>query len=156
MSGPGDVSHCNISAQLCQGGGAEGSHALRSAGQSSYRCWIWTLQQPHGLQHQPTQYGQIPSRFAVCSWWSAAIVFFNDGSGLIVFMTTLIGGHYTCSTSRPLISVPLFLLICVCMSCGPGDPQKSVQDQLPLIIGSASAGLVVIVALVVIAVVCLK
>ncbi|XP_039999313.1 ephrin type-B receptor 3 isoform X1 [Xiphias gladius] len=36
------------------------------------------------------------------------------------------------------------------------DPQKSVQDQLPLIIGSASAGLVVIVALVVIAVVCLK
>uniref|UniRef100_A0A8C9X7T6 Ephrin type-B receptor 3 n=1 Tax=Sander lucioperca TaxID=283035 RepID=A0A8C9X7T6_SANLU len=33
------------------------------------------------------------------------------------------------------------------------DPQKSVQDQLPLIIGSASAGLVVIVALVVIAVV---
>uniref|UniRef100_A0A3Q4GRH9 Ephrin type-B receptor 3 n=4 Tax=Pseudocrenilabrinae TaxID=318546 RepID=A0A3Q4GRH9_NEOBR len=32
------------------------------------------------------------------------------------------------------------------------DPQKSVQDQLPLIIGSASAGLVVIVALVVIAV----
>ncbi|XP_069568701.1 ephrin type-B receptor 3 isoform X2 [Brachyistius frenatus] len=36
------------------------------------------------------------------------------------------------------------------------DPQKSVQDQLPLIIGSASAGLVVIVAMVVIAVVCLK
>uniref|UniRef100_A0A3P9M708 Ephrin type-B receptor 3 n=2 Tax=Oryzias TaxID=8089 RepID=A0A3P9M708_ORYLA len=36
------------------------------------------------------------------------------------------------------------------------DPQKSVQDQLPLIVGSASAGLVVIVALVVIAVVCLK
>ncbi|XP_034411121.1 ephrin type-B receptor 3 [Cyclopterus lumpus] len=36
------------------------------------------------------------------------------------------------------------------------NPQKSVQDQLPLIIGSASAGLVVIVALVVIAVVCLK
>ncbi|XP_041848949.1 ephrin type-B receptor 3 [Melanotaenia boesemani] len=36
------------------------------------------------------------------------------------------------------------------------DPQKSVQDQLPLIIGSASAGLVVIVALVVISVVCLK
>ncbi|MEQ2296409.1 hypothetical protein AMECASPLE_024575, partial [Ameca splendens] len=36
------------------------------------------------------------------------------------------------------------------------DPQKSVQDQLPLIIGSASAGLVVVVALVVIAVVCLK
>uniref|UniRef100_A0A8C2WRP4 Ephrin type-B receptor 3 n=1 Tax=Cyclopterus lumpus TaxID=8103 RepID=A0A8C2WRP4_CYCLU len=33
------------------------------------------------------------------------------------------------------------------------NPQKSVQDQLPLIIGSASAGLVVIVALVVIAVV---
>uniref|UniRef100_A0A3Q2UJK4 Ephrin type-B receptor 3 n=1 Tax=Fundulus heteroclitus TaxID=8078 RepID=A0A3Q2UJK4_FUNHE len=33
------------------------------------------------------------------------------------------------------------------------DPQKSVQDQLPLIIGSASAGLVVVVALVVIAVV---
>uniref|UniRef100_A0A3P8PGM3 Ephrin type-B receptor 3 n=1 Tax=Astatotilapia calliptera TaxID=8154 RepID=A0A3P8PGM3_ASTCA len=32
------------------------------------------------------------------------------------------------------------------------DPQKSVQDQLPLIIGSASAGLVVIVALVVIAI----
>lgn len=43
----------------------------------------------------------------------------------------------------------------VCLR-GPGDPQKSVQDQLPLIIGSASAGLVVIVALVVIAVVCLK
>ncbi|CAF97544.1 unnamed protein product, partial [Tetraodon nigroviridis] len=40
--------------------------------------------------------------------------------------------------------------------CRPGDPQKSVQDQLPLIVGSASAGLVVIVALVVIAVVCLK
>uniref|UniRef100_UPI0037E79B75 ephrin type-B receptor 3 n=1 Tax=Semicossyphus pulcher TaxID=241346 RepID=UPI0037E79B75 len=36
------------------------------------------------------------------------------------------------------------------------DPQKSVQDQLPLIVGSASAGLVVIVAMVVIAVVCLK
>ncbi|XP_037538087.1 ephrin type-B receptor 3 [Nematolebias whitei] len=36
------------------------------------------------------------------------------------------------------------------------DPQKSVQDQLPLIIGSASAGLVVVVALVVIAIVCLK
>ncbi|XP_047224259.1 ephrin type-B receptor 3 isoform X1 [Girardinichthys multiradiatus] len=36
------------------------------------------------------------------------------------------------------------------------DPQKSAQDQLPLIIGSASAGLVVVVALVVIAVVCLK
>uniref|UniRef100_A0A8C4D8E9 Ephrin type-B receptor 3 n=1 Tax=Dicentrarchus labrax TaxID=13489 RepID=A0A8C4D8E9_DICLA len=35
------------------------------------------------------------------------------------------------------------------------DPQKSVQDQLPLIIGSASAGLVVIVAMVVIAVLCL-
>ncbi|KAK6269368.1 hypothetical protein J4Q44_G00393290, partial [Coregonus suidteri] len=34
------------------------------------------------------------------------------------------------------------------------DPQKSVQDQLPLIVGSASAGLVVIVALVVIAIVC--
>lgn len=43
----------------------------------------------------------------------------------------------------------------VCYS-NPGDPQKSVQDQLPLIVGSASAGLVVIVALVVIAVVCLK
>lgn len=41
-------------------------------------------------------------------------------------------------------------------SCHSGDPQKSVQDQLPLIVGSASAGLVVIVALVVIAVVCLK
>lgn len=40
--------------------------------------------------------------------------------------------------------------------CASGDPQKSVQDQLPLIVGSASAGLVVIVALVVIAVVCLK
>lgn len=40
--------------------------------------------------------------------------------------------------------------------CRPGDPQKSVQDQLPLIVGSASAGLVVIVALVVITVVCLK
>uniref|UniRef100_A0A8C6SAZ1 Ephrin type-B receptor 3 n=1 Tax=Neogobius melanostomus TaxID=47308 RepID=A0A8C6SAZ1_9GOBI len=36
------------------------------------------------------------------------------------------------------------------------DPQRSVQDQLPLIVGSASAGLVVIVALVVIAIVCLK
>ncbi|KAJ3594881.1 hypothetical protein NHX12_004186 [Muraenolepis orangiensis] len=36
------------------------------------------------------------------------------------------------------------------------DPQKSVQDQLPLIVGSATAGLVVIVALVVMAVVCLK
>nr|XP_023865134.1 ephrin type-B receptor 3-like [Salvelinus alpinus] len=34
------------------------------------------------------------------------------------------------------------------------DPMKSVQDQLPLIVGSASAGLVVIVALVVIAIVC--
>lgn len=44
-------------------------------------------------------------------------------------------------------------LVC---SCHSGDPQKSVQDQLPLIVGSASAGLVVIVALVVIAVVCLK
>ncbi|CAL8370748.1 unnamed protein product [Boreogadus saida] len=36
------------------------------------------------------------------------------------------------------------------------DPQRSVQDQLPLIVGSATAGLVVIVALVVMAVVCLK
>ncbi|XP_007554924.1 ephrin type-B receptor 3 isoform X1 [Poecilia formosa] len=36
------------------------------------------------------------------------------------------------------------------------DPQKSVQDQLTLIIGSVLAGLVVVVALVVIAVVCLK
>ncbi|XP_029560036.1 ephrin type-B receptor 3 isoform X1 [Salmo trutta] len=34
------------------------------------------------------------------------------------------------------------------------DPQKSVQDQLPLIVGSASAGLVVIVAIVVMAIVC--
>lgn len=46
--------------------------------------------------------------------------------------------------------------MCLCVVFAPGDPQKSVQDQLPLIIGSASAGLVVIVALVVIAVVCLK
>ncbi|XP_008331857.1 ephrin type-B receptor 3-like [Cynoglossus semilaevis] len=36
------------------------------------------------------------------------------------------------------------------------DPQKSVQDQLPLIVGSASAGLVVIVAMVVIMFVVLK
>uniref|UniRef100_A0A8C2X0J5 Ephrin type-B receptor 3 n=1 Tax=Cyclopterus lumpus TaxID=8103 RepID=A0A8C2X0J5_CYCLU len=42
------------------------------------------------------------------------------------------------------------------MDFSTSNPQKSVQDQLPLIIGSASAGLVVIVALVVIAVVCLK
>lgn len=48
-------------------------------------------------------------------------------------------------------------LVCLLtFSFSPGDPQKSVQDQLPLIVGSASAGLVVIVALVVIAVVCLK
>lgn len=45
-------------------------------------------------------------------------------------------------------------VVCVCVC--EGDPQKSVQDQLPLIVGSASAGLVVIVAMVVIAVVCLK
>lgn len=50
----------------------------------------------------------------------------------------------------------LFTHLCLHVLFGPGDPQKSVQDQLPLIIGSASAGLVVIVALVVIAVVCLK
>uniref|UniRef100_A0A8C1YUD9 Ephrin type-B receptor 3 n=1 Tax=Cyprinus carpio TaxID=7962 RepID=A0A8C1YUD9_CYPCA len=36
------------------------------------------------------------------------------------------------------------------------DPERSVQDLLPLIVGSASAGFVVILAMVVIAVVCLK
>ncbi|XP_062849889.1 ephrin type-B receptor 3 [Trichomycterus rosablanca] len=36
------------------------------------------------------------------------------------------------------------------------DPERSVQDQLPLIIGSALAGFVVIVATVVIAVLCLR
>ncbi|XP_041946265.1 ephrin type-B receptor 3 [Alosa sapidissima] len=36
------------------------------------------------------------------------------------------------------------------------DPERSVQDQLPLIVGSATAGFVVIIALVVIAVVCLR
>lgn len=86
--------------------------------------------------------------------------FLNEGSGLIVFMAALIGSHYTCRTGHPLISQVAFLLLftrlCLRVLFGPGDPQKSVQDQLPLIIGSASAGLVVIVALVVIAVVCLK
>ncbi|XP_030631910.1 ephrin type-B receptor 3 [Chanos chanos] len=36
------------------------------------------------------------------------------------------------------------------------DPERSVQDQLPLIIGSGSAGFVVILALIVIAVICLR
>ncbi|XP_016106582.1 ephrin type-B receptor 3-like [Sinocyclocheilus grahami] len=36
------------------------------------------------------------------------------------------------------------------------DPERSVQDLLPLIVGSASAGFVVILAMVVIAVVCLR
>lgn len=75
-------------------------------------------------------------------------------------MAALIGSHYPRSTGHPLIPQVVFLLLfthlCLCVLSGPGDPQKSVQDQLPLIIGSASAGLVVIVALVVIAVVCLK
>lgn len=75
-------------------------------------------------------------------------------------MATLIGSHYTCRTGHPLISEVVCLLLSthwrLYVLFGPGDPQKSVQDQLPLIIGSASAGLVVIVALVVIAVVCLK
>ncbi|XP_076135225.1 ephrin type-B receptor 3-like [Alosa pseudoharengus] len=37
-----------------------------------------------------------------------------------------------------------------------GDPVKSLQEQLPLIVGSATAGLVFIIAVVVIAIVCLK
>lgn len=74
-SGPGAVPHGNIPAQLIQGGGAEGCHALRSAGQSSHCCRIRALQQPHGLQHQPPQYGQSSSSFTACSWWSAASVF---------------------------------------------------------------------------------
>ncbi|XP_077472464.1 ephrin type-B receptor 3 isoform X3 [Stigmatopora argus] len=36
------------------------------------------------------------------------------------------------------------------------DPQTSTRDQLPLMVGSASAGLALVVALVVVAVVCLK
>lgn len=83
--------------------------------------------------------------------------FLNDGSS---FYGYLIGSHYNCSAGRPLIPQVVFLVLpshlCLCVLFHPGDPQKSVQDQLPLIVGSASAGLVVIVALVVIAVVCLK
>ncbi|XP_071018264.1 ephrin type-B receptor 3-like [Oncorhynchus clarkii lewisi] len=37
-----------------------------------------------------------------------------------------------------------------------GDPEKSLQEQLPLIVGSATAGLVFIIAVVVIAIVCLR
>lgn len=66
-SGPGNVTHCNFPAQLSQGGGTAGCHALRGAGQSTHRCWVWTLQQPHGLQHQPPQYGLVLSHFTVCS-----------------------------------------------------------------------------------------
>ncbi|XP_026862687.2 ephrin type-B receptor 3 isoform X3 [Electrophorus electricus] len=36
------------------------------------------------------------------------------------------------------------------------DPEKSLQEQLPLIVGSATAGLVFIIAVVVIAIVCLR
>ncbi|KAJ8278838.1 hypothetical protein COCON_G00059040 [Conger conger] len=36
------------------------------------------------------------------------------------------------------------------------DPEKSIQEQLPLIVGSATAGLVFIIAVVVIAIVCLR
>lgn len=54
-SGPGDVPHSNIPAQLSQGGGTEGRNLLRGAGQSSHCRWVWTLQQPHGLQHQSSQ-----------------------------------------------------------------------------------------------------
>lgn len=58
-SGSGDVAHCDIPAQLGQGGGAEGRHALCGAGPSSHSGRVRTLQQPDGLQHQPAQYGQL-------------------------------------------------------------------------------------------------
>lgn len=84
-SGPGHVPHRNIPAQLSQGGGSEGRFALRGAGQSSHCRWIRTLQQPHGLQHQPPQYGQPLSWLTACSWWSAALFFLNKGFSLVVF-----------------------------------------------------------------------
>lgn len=43
LLGPGDVSHRHVSAQLCQGGRAEGGHAVRGASQSSHRRRIRTL-----------------------------------------------------------------------------------------------------------------
>ncbi|MGH0144545.1 UNVERIFIED_CONTAM: hypothetical protein FKN15_040567 [Acipenser sinensis] len=37
-----------------------------------------------------------------------------------------------------------------------GDPEKNIQEQLPLIVGSTTAGLVFVIAVVVIAIVCLR
>ena len=44
-----------------------------------------------------------------------------------------------------------FLLLTV-----PAEPEKSIQEQLPLIVGLATASLVVLIAVVVVAIVCLK
>ena len=38
----------------------------------------------------------------------------------------------------------------------PAEPEKSIQEQLPLIVGLATASLVVLIAVVVVAIVCLK
>lgn len=103
-SGPGDVPHRDIPAQLGQGGGAAGRHALRGAGQSSHRRWIRTLQQPHGLQHQPPQYGPPPSLLLYSLFLTICCYsFLNECSRSVVFMTALISSHYTCSTGHSLI-----------------------------------------------------
>lgn len=48
---------------------------------------------------------------AVCPWWSAAIAFPKEGSGLIAFMTDLIGIHYTSSSSCSLIRLLVFVRV---------------------------------------------
>lgn len=81
-SGPGHVPHRHVPAQLSQGGRAARRHVLPGAGQSSHRRRIRTLQQPHGLQHQPAQYGQPapPRYFSVIRCRG----FLNNGSSLFV------------------------------------------------------------------------
>lgn len=45
-------------------------------------------------------------------------------------------------------------VLCVCVSVSAEEYNTSIQEKLPLIIGSAAAGLVFLIALVVIIIVC--
>lgn len=70
------------------------------------------------------------------------------------FETTSERGTYPCADACPSPYIPSLRLLVPSRFAGSGAQQ--LQEQLPLIVGSATAGLVFMVAVVVIAVVCLR
>lgn len=70
------------------------------------------------------------------------------------FETTSERGTYPCADACPSPYIASLRLLVPSRFAGSGAQQ--LQEQLPLIVGSATAGLVFVVAVVVIAVVCLR